>query len=663
MTRQADGVRVAGTAVDPSSPGSAVTVDVLIDSVAVGTVRTTAGSRFDGVVPARAGTRVCVRARNIGEGANTVLGCVSRTIAVDPYGAWESITREGDKVRVKGWALDPDTTGTVFIEAYDENRVFLGTVAADKPRTDVGEPGYGANHGFEHVFAENPRDGEHQICLGMVNVGAGTHAGLGCKSYTVRHTPWGAFDHLGRGGADLHLVGWVVDDDAKTTPVTLDVFVDRELKATFPADQWREEVGQNLPEYGYHHGYDRTVPGIADLTPGTHEVCVEARNLGAGTVDAQQLGCKQYTVGAPVIAPVLADLVEDTTLTSTKVDLSWAGVPAAQSYRVERSTAGGPWETVVARTVNTRHIDSGRTPDTRYCYRVTAVNDRPSEASSELCATTLLARLPMPTGLTVVGRTDTTVTVRWTDNAVTETGYRISHNAVGGAQVWTTVPANPGTGTMTYTFTGLTANTEYVLGVYATEPGREDSPFSSVEAWTTGKPVFAELSANPQRVQACVPQSVTLTVKTVGAVRVVVKRGTTTVADKTQPTPAPWTLSIPAGSTDGASYDVVAYGVDGRTTTGAVIVHRVSDVPLVKAIRFTNTGYYKLEAWFVDINGNKLKKVGDVASGGEIVIAPEHCVLRRIQVIEPTSGRIAFNTSPAVVLGHNEGGVTQVSNG
>jgi len=674
VIRQVNGVQVVGWAVDPSIPGTLVTVDITIDGVVVGDVLADkpgggdgGNTKFDAVVPARAGSQVCAKPRNIGAGTARSIGCVERTIKVDPFGAWESITHEGANVRVKGWAIDPDTTGTNYIEAYDENRTFLGTVAADKPRTDVGDDnsGYGSYHGFDHVFPENPRDGDHQICLGMVNVGPGQHAGLGCKSYTVRHLPWGSFDEMSRSGDDLWLMGWVVDDDAKTTPVTIDVFVDRELKASRPADRYRQAVGDNLPDYGYHHGYDVTVPDIAAMAPGKHEVCVEARNVGAGTADGQQLGCKEYTMAATAVAPVVTPLVPNVSLYATSVQLTWKGDPANQAVRIDRSVAGGPWQRVQEKVTVDRYTDRDVTADTRYCYRLTAYNDRPSEATTEVCATTLLPELPAPTGLTVTGRGDTSVTLRWTDRAPNETHYLLGYRVTGtdGPTVLT-VPALSGTGGMTYTVTGLKPNTSYTFGVSPVNPAHDATRSVDVDAWTTGKPEIAAFAADPQRIQACAPQAVTLSVKTVGAVRVVVRRGDAVVADKTQPTQASWQLSVPAGSSDGnVAYTLTAYGVDGRTATATTVVQRVSAIPLVKSIEFSNTGWYRLEAWFYDLQGYKLQKVGDVAPGGRITITPGHCLQRRIQVIQPDTGRVAFMTNPQIVLGHNEAPTSQATGG
>jgi titin len=64
-----------------------------------------------------------------------------------------------------------------------------------------------------------------------------------------------------------------------------------------------------------------------------------------------------------------------------KIDLSW-DVPTSDNgspitgYKIERSLDGINWSVIVADTgsTSTAYIDTGRTPDTKYYYRVSAIN-------------------------------------------------------------------------------------------------------------------------------------------------------------------------------------------------------------------------------------------------------------------------------------------------
>ncbi|HEX7901119.1 MAG TPA: LamG-like jellyroll fold domain-containing protein [Planctomycetota bacterium] len=70
----------------------------------------------------------------------------------------------------------------------------------------------------------------------------------------------------------------------------------------------------------------------------------------------------------PTTAPVVNMVV-----TTGTADLSWAAVPNAVSYTIERSVAGGAF-TQIASVTGTSYTDSGLTPGVIYSYRVTPVS-------------------------------------------------------------------------------------------------------------------------------------------------------------------------------------------------------------------------------------------------------------------------------------------------
>ena len=79
-------------------------------------------------------------------------------------------------------------------------------------------------------------------------------------------------------------------------------------------------------------------------------------------------------------APTLAATAQST----TAIGLTWTAVDGATSYKIYRE---GTYLTSVA--TGTTYSDTGLTPNTQYCYRVTAVNDAgESSQSNEACATT-----------------------------------------------------------------------------------------------------------------------------------------------------------------------------------------------------------------------------------------------------------------------------------
>ncbi|MEV0397308.1 fibronectin type III domain-containing protein [Polymorphospora rubra] len=660
-TRVPAGVSVTGWATDPD--GGRVQVDISIGGTKVGTVTAGSGGSFSGTVPARPGSTVCARALSNGAGSSKLIGCVNLAVAVDPVGAVDRIERVGTDLVLHGWAIDGDTTDAIWLHVYQDG-VFATAAPADRALSapPAGYPGYGTGHGFAVTVPERPGDGEHNVCVYAINVGAGTvNTELGCRTYTVRHDPTGALDEVTRTGNTLRVRGWSADPDEPQTPTEVHIYDSGVFVRSVTANGHRPD----LPgEYGPTHGYDVTdLP--ANMTPGPHTVCAYAINRSHG-VHNTQLGCRNYAVPAPVAAPTINPFGE-WDIYSNEIHVSWTDNSTSEDgYRVERSVAGGPWAEISRRTDAFRSLtDRNLTPNTRHCYRVIAFNEL-TEAAAEVCATTKQPPLPQPTGLTVVGRTDTTLTVRWTDNAEGEDHYLLGWGRPTDQILprIISIPANPGTGEMTYTVTGLDSSTDYRVAVSPRKAGHDTAPPLDTTAWTTGGPIVDGFTSSVGAVQACTPTEVTLNWKTTGATRVVVKRGTTTLADRTQSGPGVWEGSVSGGSHDGnVLYTLTAYAADGRTATANVPVYRSTPYPLVKSIEFNNTGWYRLEAWYYDLYDNKIQKIGDVASGGKINITPGHCQVRRIKVIDPNTGRVAFMPGSQLVLGHNEGGVSQVAAG
>lgn len=196
---------VKGWTFDPNVPTGTVNVEVTSDGKAVlpllpavkdrpdvGRAFPTAGSQhgFYAQVLLPAGTHeVCVRFINYfgTSGFNTVDCRVLKVTNRTPFGEFESISANPatDRIRVTGWAIDPDTTDPVTILVYNgSNRA--ATTSAFRYRLDVmhEHPGWGAYHGFDTTISVPP--GQHVICVYAVDAqGSPTNAGLGCKIATV----------------------------------------------------------------------------------------------------------------------------------------------------------------------------------------------------------------------------------------------------------------------------------------------------------------------------------------------------------------------------------------------------------------------------------------------------------------------------------------------
>jgi hypothetical protein len=195
ITAVPGGVKVGGWAIDPDTSAS-IPVHVYVGAagraLTADGLRTDVGSAFPAygsahgfgaTIPTGPGTvNVCAYAINVGIGGTTDLGCRTVTVlAGQPFGALDSVSRSGGKVRVAGWAIDPDTASPIPVHVYVGPAGYART--ADKARTDVGGiyPGYGSAHGFVEE-APDP-GGPLSVCVYAINsAGGGTNQLLGCRS-------------------------------------------------------------------------------------------------------------------------------------------------------------------------------------------------------------------------------------------------------------------------------------------------------------------------------------------------------------------------------------------------------------------------------------------------------------------------------------------------
>ena len=105
----------------------------------------------------------------------------------NPLGALELVSydRSSGDVLVRGWALDPDTTGALQVR-LTTNGQSRGTPVANIYRADVGaaHPTHGPSHGFEARIAADGW-GQHTVCAQAVNQGSGVDVTLGCLTYSL----------------------------------------------------------------------------------------------------------------------------------------------------------------------------------------------------------------------------------------------------------------------------------------------------------------------------------------------------------------------------------------------------------------------------------------------------------------------------------------------
>lgn len=297
------GVVVSGWAIDPDTTAP-IDVHLYRDGTFLGAVKADEarpdvaaanpgfGDRhgYSATIPGPVGRQsFCAYAIGVGGGAPfTLLGCSTVEVTDAPTGVLDVVQRKPgtDQVQITGWAVDRNTTDPIAVHIY-VNGGFVGEVPADRYRSDIaaGLPWTGGDTGFAAEFALP--DGEHTVCAYAIGAGPGAPwSGIGCKTVTFTSAPLGVLETARIGDSAMRVSGWAYDPDV-VDPVQIHFYVDGLFSAAVPADQWRGDIGANLPAYGPNHGFAATLWAW----PGARTVCAYAINQGAGPGYAG-LGCK-----------------------------------------------------------------------------------------------------------------------------------------------------------------------------------------------------------------------------------------------------------------------------------------------------------------------------------------------------------------------------------
>jgi titin len=253
-------------------------------------------------------------------------------------------------------------------------------------------------------------------------------------------------------------------------------------------------LGANISTY--------TDPTAQPNTTYTYQVI--AYNLGGNSAPSNPA-----TVTTPDVPPTAPSGLSAVLQNGPQAGLTWTDTSNNEtSFVVERSDNGGTFAGLVTLPANAvSYTDATVVAGNTYTYRVKATNAGGSSAYSNTASVTLTAVPAAPTNLAAALVNNNRVRLTWMDNATTETGFVIERSVNGGTfNLFTTIAARAGTGTVTFTGNNLVSGNSYSYRVAAIN-GAGMSAYSNTVTLTFGSAPLAptnlagSLLSNPLRVR------------------------------------------------------------------------------------------------------------------------------------------------------------------
>jgi hypothetical protein len=195
-----------------------------------------------------------------------------------PFGNFDAAPPTQNGIMVTGWAIDPDTNGTIDVHVY-VNGAFAAAGPANQNRPDVDAAFHrGSNHGF-NLFVPT---GGGTVCVYGINQANGYNREIGCRHVPTTAASFGSFDSTSAAHNGIYVWGWTIDPDTNG-PIDVHVYLNGVFVAAASANQHRPDVDAVFHR-GSSHGFSVFVPH------GGGTVCVYGLNFGGG--HNTQIGCR-----------------------------------------------------------------------------------------------------------------------------------------------------------------------------------------------------------------------------------------------------------------------------------------------------------------------------------------------------------------------------------
>lgn len=286
-------VAITGWAYDPDTPSAVVHPRVYVDGLYVGS-RPAMDPAGDYPAPPgvpgdhgfsitftaqHAGpTEICLKISDTdGSGATstscTTIAVAEFTGAGSPHGQVKmsgttSSSPTYPTVSINGYAYDHDDLASPVVVVLVIDGEWVQYSYANQTLPPYAPEGTPQGHGF-WLFPVITKPGSHQVCVYMINAGAGANQFAGCETVV-----WNAVLPQVRGdmggyaaGSAIITKGWAFDELFMRETMRIMLTLDGEVKAFFFANQPSPEL------YPYGIGGDRGFVAGFHAPPGKHQVC------------------------------------------------------------------------------------------------------------------------------------------------------------------------------------------------------------------------------------------------------------------------------------------------------------------------------------------------------------------------------------------------------
>jgi len=294
----ADGgsIRATGWAYDPDQPSTEIQVAIYVDGGGIGWFPTgrsrtdvnaafgiNGNHGFDVSIPVGPGQHAMdVFAINVGGGdVNPLIGSGKAQVGAMPMGVLDSVRSAPDsKVRLRGWAFDPDEPATAISVAVYRDGQGIAWFPTGGARPDVNSAfGIPGAHGFDITVDCPP--GDHTMQVYAINVGGGAGNPLIGQGPVQVGIPLGWLDSAQVSGRSVRLSGWAFDPDQPATPIKVAVYRNGEGIAWFDTGRARPDVNSVFGITG-EHGFLITVDNVP---AGRNTFDLFAINVGPATAN------------------------------------------------------------------------------------------------------------------------------------------------------------------------------------------------------------------------------------------------------------------------------------------------------------------------------------------------------------------------------------------